>query len=52
MNDLKEIQINNNATLASFDITNMYSNVPTNQLKEIFINTLKLTYTDETPYKT
>ena len=35
MKDLKDISINKNTRLASFDIANMYSNVPTDESKSI-----------------
>ena len=35
MEDLKDITIDQNTKLASFDITNMYSNVPTDELESI-----------------
>jgi hypothetical protein len=42
--DLKEIQVNNNTKLASFDILNMYSNIPIIELKEMLFTTLKSTH--------
>jgi len=32
INDLKEIQYDQNLRLASFDIKNMYTNIPTSEL--------------------
>jgi hypothetical protein len=41
MTDLKSIEINPNCRLASFDISNMYTNIPTDHLKHIIENGLK-----------
>ena len=38
MNDLKEIPLDQNLRLASFDVGNMYSNVPTGEKKFAFLN--------------
>ena len=38
MKDLMNIQYNSNIKLASFDITNMYTNIPTNGLPNIIHN--------------
>jgi hypothetical protein len=35
MEELKTIPINTNTRICSFDITNMYTNIPTTQLKDI-----------------
>jgi hypothetical protein len=35
MHDLMDIPYTNNIKLASFDITNMYTNIPTNDLTDI-----------------
>jgi hypothetical protein len=32
INDMQEIKYNRNLRLASFDVTNMYTNIPTNEL--------------------
>jgi hypothetical protein len=40
INDLKEININPHTRLASFDISNMYTNIPTQDLKYIIPNIL------------
>jgi len=37
MNDLQEIPFNKNLKLVSFDIKNMYSNIPTKDLIELMI---------------
>jgi hypothetical protein len=39
--DLKSIKVHPNCRLTSFDITNMYTNIPTDDLKHIIENTLK-----------
>ena len=35
MYDLQEIQFDNNLKLISFDISNMYTNIPTNELTKL-----------------
>ena len=37
MNDLQEIPFNKNLKLVSFNIKNMYSNIPTKDLIELLI---------------
>jgi hypothetical protein len=46
INDLKEIKINPNTRLASFDISNMYTNFPTQDLQHIITNILNHTTSD------
>jgi hypothetical protein len=48
MNDLKGIKVDNNTKIASFDITNMYSNIPTTELSVILTNTLRTIFHDNT----
>jgi hypothetical protein len=45
--DLKGIKMDTKSRPASFDITNMYSNIPTTEEKSITENTLKTKHTDE-----
>ena len=45
--DLKGIKMDIKSRPASFDITNMYSNIPTTELKSIIENTLKTKHIDE-----
>jgi hypothetical protein len=40
INDLNNININHNIRVCSFDITNMYTNIPLNILTTIIRNTL------------
>jgi hypothetical protein len=42
LNDLLTINIHQNYRLASLDISNMYTNIPTEELKHIIENTLKI----------
>jgi hypothetical protein len=40
VNELNNISINNNIRICSFDITNMYTNIPINTLTTVIRNTL------------
>jgi hypothetical protein len=48
MNDLKGIKVDKNTKIASFDITNMYSNIPTTELRVILTNILRSIFHDNT----
>jgi hypothetical protein len=43
--NLKELEINENTKLCSFDITNIYTNIPITEAISILQNTLKITRT-------
>jgi hypothetical protein len=45
--DLKGIKTDTNSRPVSFDITNMYSNIPTTEMKSIIENTLRTKHIDE-----
>ena len=50
MNDLNEIPFDNELKFVSFDISNMYTNIPTNELIEIIENMCKRNGLERTIY--
>ena len=48
INELMDIPYENNIKLASFDITNMYTNIPTNELPNIILNLCNNNYINPT----
>lgn len=49
--DLKELTIDEDTRLASFDIKKMYANIPTKELLDIIRSSLKNNYVDENTEK-
>jgi hypothetical protein len=51
MQSLNNLEINNNTKLCSFDIVNMYTNIPTTELTTIIKEILKTNYQISEEYK-